>query len=319
MSTPQVVLSGYTSMDRIIKVLTPLTPGYTSLVSNKDNAQAHFGGCPVNIAYGMARLEHTTAPCIRVGDDEAGEQMVAFLEGAGASSSGMSVVEAEATPNCYLLEDQDGNHVTVYYPGAMDGKYAKELDPALFAGAELAVMTVGAKADNVEFLKQCKAADVPLAFGMKADLDAFPKEFLAEVLPYASIIFVNHSERETIQEMFQLDSITDLFESGRLEHLVVTDGKRGSHCHEIKDGTVVRSTVPIVEDRSFVTAIGAGDAYMAGFLSGYLEGESATTCAQMGSTLASFAVEAAGACGGIPTRKEFEERFDSAVGKEEVQ
>lgn len=307
----EVVVSGYSSMDRIIKVLSPLHPGYTSLVANKDNAEAHFGGCSVNIAYGMSRLGHTAAPCIRVGEDQAGAEMIAFLEMGGVSSAGISVVPSETTPSCYLLEDDQGNHTTVYYPGAMDGKYAAELDPTIFEEAQLGVMTVGSRADNAEFLRQCQENDVPLAFGMKADMDAFPKDFLAEVLDYSKIIFLNRSEQETIEELFGLSSITELFGSGSLEHLIVTSGREGSACYQLEDGNVTQTTVPIVEDRKFVTAIGAGDAYMAGFLTGYLEGEPASVCAHMGSTLASFAVEAPGAVEGIPTREEFAKRLDT--------
>lgn len=312
MNSPEVVLGGYSSMDRIVKVATPLQPGFTSLVTNKDNAHAYVGGCPVNIAYGLAALGHESAPLVRVGDDEAGAQMVAFLAQGRVRVEQIGVVEDECTPNCYLVEDKDGNHVTIFYPGAMHQDHARPFDDAWFAGARLAVLTVGSQADNREFLRQAKRHGVPLAFGMKADLDAFPQELLREILDYSTVIFLNHSERSTIQDMFALDSVTQLFDSGNLKHLIVTDGTQGSHCYTWETGALTRVTVPIVNSEGFVDAIGAGDAYMAGYLSGYLHGQPSTMCAQMGSTLASFVVERAGACTGYPTLLQFHERLAHA-------
>ena len=48
-----VLTSGYVSMDHIIKIDTPARVGFTSLVTNKSNAQIFYGGCSVNIAYAL--------------------------------------------------------------------------------------------------------------------------------------------------------------------------------------------------------------------------------------------------------------------------
>ncbi len=68
--------------------------------------------------------------------------------------------------------------------------------------------------------------NLPIIFGMKGDLDAFSKDFLLEILMHSKIIFTNESERETIEHMFQLTSLTDLFDTTKVDVIVTTHGKK---------------------------------------------------------------------------------------------
>ena len=58
-----------------------------------------------------------------------------------------------------------------------------------------------------------------------------------------------------------------------------------------------------------VDPTGAGDAYRAGFLAGYVGGKSLRTCGQMGSVAAAYAVEKYGTMEHSYTKKEFERRL----------
>ncbi len=309
MTAVDAVISGYVSMDRIIEVDSPLRPGRTSLVLNQDNAAIHYGGCSINIAYGMARLGLTARPCIRVGGDYAEIGLERFLREGGVDTAAVAGVPDEMTSNCYLVEDDSREHVTIYYPGAMDARHFRPLDPALFAGARLGVITVGSEPDNREFLRRCQEQDVPVAFGMKGDLTAFPAGFLTDVLAYSSVIFLNRAEAATVQDLLGLRAVTDLFGSERVEILVVTGGGQGSVCHQRVGGEVVSTSVPIVPGERTVDTTGCGDAYVAGFLYGYLKGEPGLVCGRLGATLASFVVEARGCCTAMPTPEQFWQRY----------
>ena len=309
------LISGYVSMDRIIEVDSPLGAGYTSLVTNRDNAAIHYGGCSINIAYGLARLGLRTMPCIRVGADYADIGLERFLVEGGVSTDAVTMVADEMTSNCYLIEDAEHEHVTVYYPGAMDGRYAVPLDPALFTGARLGVITVGSAPDNREFLHRCQDQNVPVAFGMKGDFSAFPEEFLREVLAYSSVIFLNRAESAAIQDRLGLASITELFTSDRVQYVVVTSGSQGSACYERSPAGVELTRVPIVAGGKVVDTTGSGDAYIAGFLYGYLGGLAGMTCGQLGACLASFVVEARGCCTAMPNKDEFWQRYTHHFGE----
>ena len=115
-----VLTSGYVSMDHIIKIASPAQIGYTSLVTNADNTKIYYGGCSVNIAVALCRLGKKAMPVLRVGDDWEENGFKKFLEAAGVPLEGTTVIPGESTSTCYLLQDNNNDHITVYYPGSMD-------------------------------------------------------------------------------------------------------------------------------------------------------------------------------------------------------
>lgn len=305
-----VLTSGYVSMDRIVKVLTPLRVGFTSIVENKDNAQIYYGGCSVNIAYNLARLGMTTVPYIRVGDDYERIGFCEYLCKAGVCVEAIQQIPGETTSNCYLLEDTERNHVTVFYPGAMDAKYAGPMEDKWFQQSKIGVMTVGSYPDNVEFLNRCRKNDLPLVFGMKSDFDAFPPDFLKQALHYSRIIFANNAERETIEHLYGMKSITELFQQGQAEIIVITLGSRGSICYEKNGDGFSMTEIRIARCEHVVDTTGSGDAYMSGFLYGYLNGYAPVDCCNMGSILSSFIVEAMGCTTNAPDKEQFLQRYE---------
>ena len=64
-----VITSGYVSMDRIVKLLSPVQVGFTSLIENKTSADIQYGGCSVNISYNLCKVGGNSMPIMRVGDD----------------------------------------------------------------------------------------------------------------------------------------------------------------------------------------------------------------------------------------------------------
>ena len=161
-----LLTSGYVSMDRIIKISSPARVGFTAIITNQDNASINFGGCSVNIAYAGSKLGLCTAPLIRVGGDYEQTGFKDFLEKSGVSLDGVSQLPAETTSCCYLIENPDGEHITLFYPGAMDEKYCSPPPDSLFAQSRFGVMTVGAKPDNEAFFEKCRQHDLPMVFGM---------------------------------------------------------------------------------------------------------------------------------------------------------
>jgi len=299
-----VITSGYVSMDRMIKVRSPVKPGFTSIIQNSDNSKIYFGGCSMNIAYALARLGKKALPIFRVGADYKMTGYYDFLKDSGVCLEGLKVIESDMTSNCYLIENlADNEHITIFYPGAMDGKYAGVMDDAFFRDARLGVITVGSKEDNAEFFRKCKLHALPLVFGMKADFDAFPKAFLMDLLYYSDIIFTNELERCAIEKYLGLDSITRLLYEGNAKLIVTTLGKDGSSVYRLKDGFEQECRVGILPADRVVDSTGSGDAYISGFLYGYLEGMTDTESCLCGSILSSYVIRSMGCVTNVPDEK----------------
>ena len=115
-----VITSGYVSMDHMLKIRTPAVVGFTSLIENKTNSKIYYGGCSVNIAYALCRLGLKSMPILRVGDDYEEIGFKDFLINGNVPTDGITRVHNETTSVCYLIQDNNGEHITIFYPGAMD-------------------------------------------------------------------------------------------------------------------------------------------------------------------------------------------------------
>lgn len=304
----EVLTSGYVSMDHIIKIDTPAKVGFTSIVKNRSNAQIFYGGCSVNIAYALCRLGVCAKPVLRVGGDYESNGFKKFLQEGSVPLDGITELPEEATSVCYLIQDNNNDHITIFYPGAMDGKYARPLADELFADVKLGVITVASRQDNEEFFAKCRKHKVPVVFGMKDDFNAFPEAFLKQLLQGSKIIFTNEVERKMIEDMYGLKDITEIFEIGKVEIIVNTLGREGSVCY-IREGKKVRKEkIGICKVERVVDATGSGDAYMAGFIYGYLHGCQPEECCKLGGTLSSFILQAEGCCTNVPTERQLLEK-----------
>lgn len=306
-----VLTSGYVSMDHIIRIDTPARIGFTSLVTNKSNAQIFYGGCSVNISYALSKLGMKSLPVLRVGGDYESNGFKKFLEDGNVPLDGITELPEEATSVCYLIQDSNNDHITIFYPGAMDEKYAGKMKDELFEDTKLGVITVASKEDNKEFFRQCKKHQVPVVFGMKDDFDAFPEEFLKELLTESKIIFTNEVERAIIEEIYQFSDITELFHIGKVDVIVTTLGKEGSLCYIRTEEGIVQKKIGICKVENVVDATGSGDAYMAGFLYGYLNEYAPEECCKLGSALSSFVLQKEGCCTNMPTEEELLEKMKS--------
>lgn len=304
-----VLTSGYVSLDHIIKVLTPVKKGCTSIVANADHNRIQYGGCSVNIAAALSTLGINTLPLIRVGEDFEQSGFKRFLEEKGIATKDIQVIPKESTSACYLLQDCKNDHYTIYYPGAMDGKYASDYSDKLFQGVKLGVITVASVEDNQKFLKKCNAYKIPVAFGMKDDFDAFPKDFLTELLEKSKYIFMNEIEEQILKDLYKMNQITDIFQMGDAQFIITTHGEQGSICYEKESKGIKQFEAGICRVEKVVDTTGSGDAYMSGFLYGMLRKRSLQECCRFGAALASFVIQKEGCCTNLPTLEALTERM----------
>lgn len=312
----EVLTSGYVSMDHIIKLKTPAKVGFTSIVENQSSADIFYGGCSVNIAYELCKLGVVSMPLIRVGRDYETIGFKKFLEEAKVPTNGVSIIEEDITGYCYLLQDNNNEHITIFYPGAMDKKYASGFNEELFKDVKLGVITVASIDDNIDFFKKCKKYNIPIVFGMKDDMEAFPKDFLKDILKESKIIFTNEVECEIIKKINGISDIRDLFIDGKVDILVTTLGADGSICYIRKGKNIIEKRIEAIRITNVVDASGGGDAYMSGFLYGYIKGFEPEDCCRLGTITASYIIQKEGCLSNVPDESKLLSDFSSRFKKE---
>lgn len=300
-----LIVSGYSSFDHMLKLLSPAVVGKTSLIANSSCSKTFWGGCSVNIAVALSRLGLKVLPVLRVGDDFESSGFKGFLQNEGISLDAITHVPGETNPSAFMLQDPEGEHITTFYPGAMDEKYFSPYPDAWFESSSAALMTVASHKDNLEFLQKARKYQIPLFFGMKGDFSAFPPDMLEEVFRESAILFMNKTESEQLVDLMGLKSIEDVFSIGKAQVLVITLGSRGSR-YIARDGS--SEQVPAVKIEKVIDTTGGGDGFISGFLYGYFNGLSYKECCQYGSLVSSFVLEAEGCTTNLPDLSQLLER-----------
>lgn len=284
---------GYPSVDHLIPCEGEVSVGRTALIRQYDDCH-YYGGCNVNVAAFCGNMGMKTAVMMKVGKNFESIGFHNFLENCGVNLDGVKVIPEDYTSCSYLVSNGDGDHVTLFYPGAMDERYPYCVDEEIIRRSRLGIITVGNSDYNRDFMEKCHRNNVPILLGMKWDTDAFPKDFLGELLRNCQILVMNEYEKEQIEKTFGLDEITDCFKSLAAQILVVTRGRHGSDVYQKAGPSFEMHSIPIADIGKRVDTAGVGDAYIAGFVKAYLDGKDVLTCGRLGTVTSSFIVEKTG-------------------------
>ncbi len=305
-----LITSGYCALDRIIKINASAEVGKTSLITNDNYNEIHYGGCNVNVSVSLAKLGMKSAPILRVGSDYESSGFKDYLEKNEVVRDAILKLNSKKTSSTYLIETKEHDHITLFYQGAMAGELHKPYKDVWFNEAKCALMTVASLSDNMNFLEKVKEHNLPLFLGMKMDSDAFPKSFLKECLENVEVLFTNESEAKCLADIYNLNDFNELINVlPKIKAIITTKGKKGS-CALYKENNIVRYVeVETVKIKEVIDTVGSGDAYIAGYIYGYLKNKTIKESMNYGSTLASFVIEGIGSTTNSPTEEDFINRY----------
>lgn len=306
---PELIASGYPSLDMIMPVSRLPAAGETALLSRFVEPDGYtYGGCGVNVAVGLARLGHAAGVAITIGDDEMGQRYAGYLRGIGVNTEALRVIPHAFTSRSYLFRGPDGEYQTYFYPGAsdLDTTFPEEAFGRL--APQWALITVGPLAYNQHMLEAGLAAGSRIAWQLKADIAAYPQSALERFASQSTVIFCNRVEAAYLERALRLRSVGDLIGRG-VQIVVQTLGEAGSLVFSA-DGA---HTVPAAHC-ALVDTIGAGDAYTSGFMAGLLRGWELPACGRLGAVMAAFVLESIGCQSSLPDWPTLLSRYQREFG-----
>lgn len=215
------------------------------------------GGNPVNFAVYLRRLGTSASFIGAVGSDEDGELVLGALEKKGVDVSHVQVLEGP-TPTTTVVMDHGNRVFTSYETGIMEDYRLRPEDLDYIAEHAIAVSAVWGKCEHA--LAEIKARGVTVAFDC-ADLPDDPVSLTA--LPHVDIAFFSDDGTPVERLMEKVKAIAAMGPS-----LVVT--MRGAKGSMVYDGETFFLQHAI--ECPVVDTLGAGDSYIAGFLSATLRG-----------------------------------------------
>lgn len=292
---------------------------------------AYVGGSPLNIAVGAKRLGLNSALLTAVGNDQIADFLLNFLKKEGVETKFIPRKEGARTSAVVLGIEPPNNFPLVYYrDNCADSKVT--IDDVIAANVgECRLFEISATALNVEpsrsaaffAAEEARKNNVPILIDLdfRADQWHDPRSYGVTARAYLrSCQIALGTEEEILATMLQdpndiriknqqisapeirgdvNKAIRNIMALG-LEVLIVKRGEKGSSIF-LKDGTVIDVPTFNVE---VVNVLGAGDAFAAGFIFGYLNGWDWYKCARMGNACGAILVTKEGCSNFNPTLEE---------------
>ncbi|WP_339546711.1 bifunctional 5-dehydro-2-deoxygluconokinase/5-dehydro-2-deoxyphosphogluconate aldolase [Pseudomonas sp. RA_35y_Pfl2_P32] len=299
----------------------------------------YLGGSSANIAFGTARLGLKSSMLSRVGDDHMGRFLVESLAREGCDVRGIKVDPERLTAMVLLgLKDRETFPLVFYRENCADmALRADDISEAFIASSKALLITGthfstdGVYKASIQALDYAEKHNVrrvldidyrPVLWGLAGKADGETR-FVAnqDVSQHVQKLLSRFDLIVGTEEEFLIaggaeDLLTALRNVRRLSTatLVVKLGPQGC--------TVIHGVIPArLEDGAIypgvrvevLNVLGAGDAFMSGFLSGWLEDASDERCCQLANACGALVVSRHACAPAMPTRAELDYLFNSPV------
>lgn len=291
------------------------TPASNGLMRYATHFTKKIGGAESNVAVGLARLGHRAGWISRVGNDEFGKAILAFLKGEGVDISRVKMDE-KAPTGIYFKEMRRQNDIRAYYyrkgsaasllsPADLDEEYiasAKYLHitgitPALSDSCREAILAA---------IKIARDNGVKIVFDPNLRLKLWKEEAARETLLYiasqADIVLPGMAEATFLFGNHPTEKLGQLFLELGASIAVLKLGEKGAHYFTSKED----KWVPGFPVEQVIDPVGAGDGFAAGFISGLLDGLSIYHAVERANAVGALVTMVYGDVDGLPERDEIE-------------
>lgn len=277
-------------------------------------------GAESNVAIGLRRLGHPTRWLGRVGGDPFGEMIVSILRAEMVDV--FATVDPLRPTGLMIKSRRTANTTSVLYyrsGSAASAMSPDSLDLAAIAAAHILHVTgvtpaLSRTARDTVFA----AVDHARANGVTVSVDVNYREalwnastatkVLTELGRRADILFAAADEAALLTGSSETDTQLSILRQLGASEVVIKRGVDGA-AGSIDDSRIVTPAVRVPA----VDPVGAGDAFVAGYLAAWLEGAEPDARMRLGCTAGAFAVTVAGDWEGSPTRAELS-LLDHAAG-----
>ena len=269
-----------------------------------DSLKKQKGGTAGNIAYNLALLEIPVSILGSVGEDF--DEYQTFLQKAGVDVSNIKIVKNEQTSQAFITTDKADNQITSFYPGSMKNNSSLKIVD-LSEKPEFTVISPNDPKAMINFALECQKLEIPYMFDPGMQLPRLTNQDLITGIKGAKILIGNDYEIGLLSSKLKVKS-EKLLESIKI--LITTLGEKGSIVQTKDQNIRIKAAKP----KEVIDPTGAGDAYRAGFLAGYLQGLDLKVCGQMGSVTACYSVEKYGTTTHSFTMDEFQQKYKENYG-----
>jgi sugar/nucleoside kinase (ribokinase family) len=290
-------------VDTVLKLPELPKPEGVHIVTEMDRQAG--GACNFLIVASRLGLRTMAIGC--VGDDENGRFLIQELESEGVSVVGIKVKKSSSTKSSLVLVDSQGNKsfvgilgrgVAILRPEDVD--LARLSSQALyFSGYSLARLPVQWEAEAVLKVFGFCLGRMKIFFDPGPLVPLLSKETLDKTISSSDLLLLNSDEAKMITGLSSIHEMANAILNMGAKTIVIKRGEQGS---------LVRNKESSRDTPSFkvnvVDPTGAGDAFNAGFIFGYLKGWDLSDAALLANAVGALSITKLGAGSQLPKRDE---------------
>jgi sugar/nucleoside kinase (ribokinase family) len=305
---PEVICLGMSVVDVLVKGVGDVRmEGATYMV---EDVKFLPGGDAVNEAITLANLGHRVALMTNVGDDEQGKMILGACEALGIDAGGVAVSRKYPTATSVVLIGMNGEHGFLSRPNHASAYYGLEDIDLGLIGEGTKVLSIGSlfcskllnDSELTAILKKAKEAGAVTIADLVLDRADCTLAEIGTALSYLDYIVPSIDEARHFSGKSELSDIADAFLAYGVGSVVIKLGAKGVYA---KRGAE-EYRVPTFASR-VVDTTGAGDNFMAGFISGLVRGCALTECLRFGSGTAAISIGEVGATGAIHSLRQVQD------------
>ncbi len=183
------------------------------------------------------------------------------------------------------MTDKSDNQIWGYFYGASEKII--DLDLTTVATKEdLVLVGPSGEKPTANFIRQLVTAKIPFVFDAGFSVNYLSSTDLTIAVTHADIIVGNDYEIQMLMR-----KVANFYQLVKNKIMITTKGEKGSIIQQKDAEYVVAPASP----NSITDPTGAGDAFRAGFLAGYMKRLPLEVCGRLGNVVASFSIEEYGA------------------------
>lgn len=299
---PLVVSAGETMVLGV-----PSRPGR---LRHAGHLEIKIGGAESNVAIALSRLGIPAGWMSLLGEDEPGQIVLDRVRAEGVDTS--RVRRVPGRPTGLYLRETVGPETRVYYyraGSAASTLTPDDLDVSYLRGARFLHLTgitpalsESCRGFVLRAAREARGAGVRVGYDVNYRSKLWDAEsaraFSEEILPLVDVLFVGDEEARALWGRSDEGLLGELAGAGP-EELVLKGGERG--CTALIGGELLEGAAFSVAE---VDSVGAGDAFDAGYLAGWVWGLPAEERLRVANAMGALSVSTLGDYEGLPSREE---------------
>ena len=259
------------------------------------------GGDCLNTAIDLAKLGNKIGFIGKVGDDSFGDFLLKTIKSFDIDFRGLKIEAGASTSSCIAIISAKGERVFLYHGGTNDEFQYDDIDTNLID--ECKIVHVGGTfllpkfdgSGTAKLFQLAQSKNKLTSMDVTSDTTGSWLSIIKPCLRYLDLFMPSLKEAKAITGKDKPEEIADFLQNEGVETIVVKLGKEGCYVKGKDKGFYFPAYEVQVVDTT-----GAGDSFVAGFLTGLLQKWNLEKCTQFASAVSAHCIQQLGATTGIP-------------------